>query len=604
MFSRRLKILAGLLGLGLLLTWPAAGRTYEESVQPAEGQAQAAVPQEEGVEVLARGPIHEAYAEPVDYHPQPSKIVPKRPPDPIEELPPDQKPAGDNVQWFPGYWAWDDDRSDFIWVSGIWRIAPPDRQWAPGHWTEAATGWQWSPGFWTPIQQQNQVEYLPTPPEPVEAAASVPAPNDQSVFVPGTWVYRETRYVWRPGYWVDYRPGWVWIPAHYVWTPAGYVFVDGYWDFELDRRGLLFAPVYFTRPLWTRARWFFRPYVCVYDDFLLASLFIRPGFGHYYFGDYFEAAYRSRGFVAWINFRVGPGGYDPLFSYYRSAYWGDPRWMNNMRTLYAGRFNGTVPRPPVTLVQQTTVINNNVTINNVTNIRTVAGLAPLTSVDRRVVNLRPVTPAQQQQGQLLAQGIHQAARQRNTLEMGLVSKGTAPIVTKAAPQVVQVDLPKLPPRTNVPQRHQPPPLPVAPRGVTTLPARAGAGGPTGGQPSVGTGQPSGTKPTSPTRAGGRVEPGSITGQPVPKTEPRRESKTLPKYEGKPPAPPPPPRIESKPAPRIESKPAPRIESKPAPRVEPKQPVPPPKTERPPAKPPSPPPKKTEPGKDKPKGGGG
>ena len=52
-----------------------------------------------------------------------------KPPDPIPEEPPDQKPKGDNVQWIPGYWAWDDDRQDFLWVSGCWRVPPSGRNW-------------------------------------------------------------------------------------------------------------------------------------------------------------------------------------------------------------------------------------------------------------------------------------------------------------------------------------------------------------------------------------------------------------------------------------------------------------------------------------------
>jgi hypothetical protein len=62
-----------------------------------------------GVEVLARGPVHQAFATPSQARPLPSHVVPKKPPDPIEELPPDEKPAGDHVIWFPEYWAWDDE---------------------------------------------------------------------------------------------------------------------------------------------------------------------------------------------------------------------------------------------------------------------------------------------------------------------------------------------------------------------------------------------------------------------------------------------------------------------------------------------------------------
>jgi hypothetical protein len=78
----------------------------------------------EGVEVLARGPVHEAFAEPAIRGPRPTPLVPKAPPDAIDELPPDQKPEGDNIQWIPGYWAWDEERTDYLWVSGTWRAVP------------------------------------------------------------------------------------------------------------------------------------------------------------------------------------------------------------------------------------------------------------------------------------------------------------------------------------------------------------------------------------------------------------------------------------------------------------------------------------------------
>src|SRR5687768_11599247 len=72
---------------------------------------------EEGAEVLTRGPVHEAFAETISFDPEPGVVVPKVAPEPIEELPPEQKPDGDNVDWIPGYWAWDDERADFLWVS-------------------------------------------------------------------------------------------------------------------------------------------------------------------------------------------------------------------------------------------------------------------------------------------------------------------------------------------------------------------------------------------------------------------------------------------------------------------------------------------------------
>lgn len=51
------------------------------------------------------------------------------------------------------------------------------------------------------------------------------------------------RYVWRQGVWVAYR---------YYWTPAGYAYCEGYWDYPLARRGVLFAPVAFAQPVYAR----------------------------------------------------------------------------------------------------------------------------------------------------------------------------------------------------------------------------------------------------------------------------------------------------------------------------------------------------------------
>src|SRR5262245_60231097 len=45
-----------------------------------------------GVEVQARGPVHEAYAQPNGSDPRPGPVVNKQPPDPVPETPPDQKP--------------------------------------------------------------------------------------------------------------------------------------------------------------------------------------------------------------------------------------------------------------------------------------------------------------------------------------------------------------------------------------------------------------------------------------------------------------------------------------------------------------------------------
>jgi hypothetical protein len=177
----------------------------------AEGTAP--VPKED-VEVLTSGPIHEAFAEAVALDPEPGMVAPKAPPALIDEIPPEEKPEGD-VQWVPGYWGWDDERNEYIWVSGIWRIPPPGRQWVPGYWTPVDQGYQWISGYWASVKE-TETEYLPEPPESVEVGPSSNAPSPDYTWIPGCWLWRDGRYAWRPGYWAVMQTDWIWVPDHYI----------------------------------------------------------------------------------------------------------------------------------------------------------------------------------------------------------------------------------------------------------------------------------------------------------------------------------------------------------------------------------------------------
>src|SRR5438132_8109150 len=187
----------------------------------AEGDA---ADSQSGVTVEARGPVHEAFAQPYQANPTPAPVVPKQPPDPIPEQPPEQKPEAPDALWIPGYWAWDADRSDFLWVSGAWRVPPSGRKWVPGYWAEVAAGRQWVPGFLAGggVQQVNYLE--DPPPDSLDYGPTTPAPDDDSFYVPGSWLHRTTRYVWCPGYWSSYRRDALWCPARYYATPRGYLY--------------------------------------------------------------------------------------------------------------------------------------------------------------------------------------------------------------------------------------------------------------------------------------------------------------------------------------------------------------------------------------------
>ncbi len=438
---------------------------------PPSAQVQAQVPAPpDGAEVQASGPIHEAYAKPVAASPEPEPLVAKKPPEAIEELPPDQKPEGANVQWIPGYWSWDEDTSDFIWVSGFWRDTPPGRHWLPGHWQEVDKGWMWVAGYWAP-ENQTDVNYLPAPPPAEEAGPSTPAPDDTSTYVPGLWVYSSNRYLWRPGHWIPFRAGWVWNPATYIWTPTGYLFVDGYWDHPFGERGLLFAPVRFGAAWWAGARRSFTPSFVVQADFLFGAMFVGPRSHHYFFGNYFEDRFVKRGFVAWPDYRIGKTAFDPNFSYLRLQHRADPKWEAGVHELYRARFAGEVPRPPRTWAEQTKTLaalsaertganmaHRNI---NLTRAEVSTALVPLKSVhntpmtglaalgtvrpgqvvNHPVVKLEPVSKVELEREKSAAVRLNVIGQQRHEAEEKILIQGGVPHIHTDPPQSRKVTIP-------------------------------------------------------------------------------------------------------------------------------------------------------------------
>ncbi len=395
-----------------------------------------------GAELMTRGPIHEAFAEPVVFDPKAGPVIPKQPPQAVQEMPPDQKPAGDNVQWIPGYWTWDDTRNDFLWVSGIWRIPPPGRQWVPGYWHNAQNGYQWASGSWGPIAAQDAnvqpQQYLPAPPASIEAGPNTPAPSQGSVWAPGCWYWQSTGYAWRPGYWVVPQNNWLWVPAHYVWTPGGYLFVGGYWDHAIAQRGMMFAPVYFSQPLYAQPAFVYTPSVGLVAAGLLANLFVRPTYGHYYFGDFYAGAYFSVGIFPAYSYHMSRYGYDPIYAHaYAINIVRNPRWAEEMHDAYRFRRDHVEARPPHTWAQQTTIIRNT-TIVNVTNVhvtnnvREVAMAAPMSRLAAEAnaggpggMRFERVDAAHRQAAVAQAAQLHQFREARAAEEVRVARSGPA-----------------------------------------------------------------------------------------------------------------------------------------------------------------------------------
>ena len=150
--------------LGALAVLQMAAARSSSAIEPTATETTKAGAQ---VEVLTRGPVHEAFMTQINLNPALGITAPKEPPPAIEELPPEFKPAGEHVVWIPGYWTWDDESQDYLWMSGAWRAPPPRHRWVPGYWNKRDNGFQWVSGFWL-AADVGQLAYQAAPPKSVE----------------------------------------------------------------------------------------------------------------------------------------------------------------------------------------------------------------------------------------------------------------------------------------------------------------------------------------------------------------------------------------------------------------------------------------------------
>ncbi|MDZ7620323.1 MAG: hypothetical protein U1E05_25255 [Patescibacteria group bacterium] len=393
---------------------------------PVQGAAGTEVSVGGDAETLLRGPIHEAFATQVGPNPEALLVAPKAPPDPISEVPPDSRPRGNNISWIPGYSAWDEHREDFIWVSGVWRTVPPGRRWVPGYWDKAEGGWRWHGGAWVRAEAE-AIGYLPPPRQSLEQGPSSPSPSTNHFWVPGSWDHREGQYHWRTGFWAEGRPGWCWIPEHYIWSPRGVLRVDGYWDYELAARGTLFAPVALGHHAGARADFRYTPHVIVDPAKIFLHLFVRPGYRHYYFGDYYGDASVQAGIHPWHEFRTVQRGVDPLLSYY---VWNHARQGINLVDRLTGwhsHFLATAAlRPPHTLAAVGDFVALNRTVAHVD--RAVLGqpLRDVLATADGATRFVGVTAGELTQLTKTVESIHRLADLRRGIEAGALAGDVVP----------------------------------------------------------------------------------------------------------------------------------------------------------------------------------
>ena len=428
------------------------------SLPVAFSRAQTSSYEAEGEVVLTRGPVHEAFAAVVSYNPAPGIVVRTRPPELIEELPPEERPEGDDVAWIPGYWGWDDERNDYLWISGTWRILPPGREWMAGYWRENDDGYRWISGYWADATER-ETTYLPPPPATLEVGANIGAPSDDYGWTPGYWDWQQDRYAWRAGYWAEGRADWVWSPSYYVWTPRGFIFVEGFWDYPVARRGILFAPVYYQSRGYARRGYSYSPRIAINLSLFLDNLFLRPSYHHYYFGDYYGSRYEQDGFYASISFHSSRQGFDPFYSHNRWEHRSDRDWENHYRASYQDRRDHEAARPPRTWSAQLT-LNLNPAPGGQVRVQLAAPLAQLARSPDNLVRFQPVAQGDRQQLARRGREVQESRDQRRTVEAkAAVTTGRSAAV---AVEPVRVAAPRSPIVAN----------PAAQRGRNPAPPQA------------------------------------------------------------------------------------------------------------------------------------
>ena len=222
--------------------------------------------------------------------------------------------------------------------------------------------------------------------------------------------------------------------------------VDGYWDYPLEDRGLLFAPVYFNSPLWQDPSWCYQPSFCIGFGGLFGSLFANPFYCHYYFGDYYSPACIDLGFSPWFSYCHHC--YDPLFGYYGWIHRGDRGWYPGLVNTYRGRLAGDLLVPPRTLAQQNalalnfnnTALNTNVTHNTLNTVQMVKPLHELSASGAPLTRLEPTQVSAARETGL---AFRKAAVDRQRLETSSASQATRPTALSLANLPARAAVPSL-----------------------------------------------------------------------------------------------------------------------------------------------------------------
>jgi hypothetical protein len=190
--------------------------------------------------------------------------------------------------------------------------------------------------------------------------------------------------------------------------------VDGYWDYPVVYRGVLFAPVYYHGPVYVRHGYYYSPRVVIDLTVYPDHLFYRPHYHHCYFGDYYAPHYYRSGFFFSFTFHSRHRGFDPIFAHRRWEHRHDRDWRRNVVRDYRHRRDHEDARPPRTWKAQ-----RNVSVAATTKDRNLAVATSFTQLSKQKdsrVRFQPVAKEEKQKITQRRQEVIQSRDERRTLE--------------------------------------------------------------------------------------------------------------------------------------------------------------------------------------------
>ena len=147
-----------------------------------------------------------------------------------------------------------------MWVTGVYRVPPQGRTFVPGYWHAIRTRvWRWVAGFWASSSRKMSL-HASTPRGPGrERPIDAGARRQFRPISPVCGSIANGRFCLRPVSGRHSRSAGSGSRRNISGPRVVILMIDGYWDYPMEERGLVFAPVYFHQPLWQNAGWVYRP---------------------------------------------------------------------------------------------------------------------------------------------------------------------------------------------------------------------------------------------------------------------------------------------------------------------------------------------------------